>query len=366
MCRKKVQYKDTTGSLGGIMIINLILLTVIIVISVLAFYYRNKAHQAQEINETNEISLYLYNITFTNSGFNEKLKAISLAIMKRLNFEYVSFFILDPYKNVGIIESNVPEFDKLELSAFAKELLYNKNNPQIIFSEKGFLPHGADRSIKYVYYIPLVENENLIGCILLEKENLDKVQKIEDTVFNSIVAAVSRAFSFIIFAYNLNESAYKDVLTGVQNRAGYELLNCDLEGSYTAVMCDIDKFKIVNDTFGHDVGDVVIKFVATALSKSIRPTDHIFRLGGEEFLLLLKGVESDMIIKRINDIRREIESNELRTDSEVVKVTVSFGLSDTSMTSKLSELTKLADKALYYSKNNGRNRATIYRDNLFS
>jgi len=348
------------------MLLNLTLTIVAIFFAGAALFFRKKAVKALEINETNEISLYLYNITFTNSGFTEKLKNISLAIMKRLHFEYVSFIILDPHKNVGIIESNVPEFDKLELGSFVKELLLTKSNPQILFSEKGFLPHGADRSIKYTYYIPLVENEVIIGCILLEKENLDSVDKIETTVFNSIVAAVSRAFSFIIFAYNLNESAYKDVLTGVQNRAGYELLSNDLEGSYTAVMCDIDKFKAVNDTYGHDVGDLVIKSVASSLSKSIRPTDQIFRLGGEEFLLLLKGVESDLIIKRINDIRREIESTSLDTDNGSVKVTVSFGLSDTTMTNRLSELSKLADKALYYSKNNGRNRATVYRDNLFS
>lgn len=348
------------------MIINIILLTLFLAASAIALISRKKAIKAEVINETNEISLYLYNITFTNSGFTEKLKSISLAIMKRLNFEYVSFFILDPHKNVGIIESNVPEFDKLEITSFAKELLFTKNNPQILFSEKGFLPHGAERSIKYAYYIPLLENDMLIGCIILEKENLYQVDKIENTVFNSIVAAVSRAFSFIIFAYNLNESAYKDVLTGVQNRAGYELLENDLEGPYTAVMCDIDKFKNVNDTYGHDVGDLVIRSVANSLNKSIRPTDHIFRLGGEEFLLLLKGVESDMIIKRINDIRREIELSTLVTEEDSLKVTVSFGLSDTTMTHKLNELTKLADKALYYSKNNGRNKTTIYRDNLFN
>lgn len=348
------------------MLINIILLVFTLISWSLVIYFKKKAAQATEVNETNEISLYLYNITFTNSGFSEKLKSISLAIMKRLNFEYVSFFIMDPQKNVGIIESNVPEFDKLELTSFAKNLLYTKDNPQILFSEKGFLPHGSDRAIKYAYYIPLIENEIIIGCIILERENLDEVQKLENAVFSSIVAAVSRAFSFIIFAYNLNESAYKDVLTGVQNRAGYELLSNDLEGIYTAVMCDIDKFKAVNDNYGHDVGDIVIKSVATSLSKSIRPSDHIFRLGGEEFFLLLKGVDADMIINRINDIRREIESNTIVAGEHSVKVTVSFGLADTSLSNHLSELTKLSDKALYYSKNNGRNRSTIYRDNLFS
>lgn len=348
------------------MLINIALLFIAITACLAAVHFRKKANSAMQVNETNEISLYLYNITFTNSGFSEKLKSISLAIMKKLNFEYVSFFIMDPHKNVGIIESNVSEFDKLELTSFARDLLKTKDNPQILYSEKGFLPHGADRSVKYAYYIPLIENNAVIGCIILEKENLDKVEKIENTVFNTIVAAVSRAFSFIIFAYNLNESAYKDVLTGVKNREGFELLGGDLEGAYTAVMCDIDKFKSVNDTFGHDVGDLVIKSVASSLSKNIRPADQIFRLGGEEFLLLLKGVDASMIINRINDIRREIETTIVKTGEESVKVTVSFGLADSTMTSHLSELTKLADKALYYSKNNGRNRSTIYRDNLFS
>jgi len=331
----------------------------------LALYYKIQRDKTQLAVESSETSLYLYNITFSEQGFKNKLKNISLAIMKRLSFDYVSFFIIDKKKNVGIIESTVPEYEHPELLAFTKELLLTKSNPQILFSENGFLPHGSDRGIKYAYFIPLIENDQTTGGIVLEKENLDKVDRIENNVFNSIVSAVSRAFSFIIFAYNLNESAYKDVLTGAQNRMGLETLDDELNGTYTAVMCDIDFFKNVNDTYGHAAGDEVIKLLASILIKNVRPADMVFRMGGEEFLMLLKDIDSDMIIKRINDIRRSIEESNLDYDSKSIKVTASFGLCDTSYTHSLQELIKSADKALYYSKNNGRNRATIYRHDLF-
>ncbi|MBE0451500.1 MAG: GGDEF domain-containing protein [Clostridia bacterium] len=347
------------------MVINLILLAVSLILGGVAVYFKSKADKALRKSESSETSLFLYDVTFSDVSFNEKLKRISLAIMKRLSFDYVSFMILDAKGNVGVIESNIPEFDKQELIVFAKELLITKDNPQILYSENGFLPHGANRAVKYTYYIPLQESGQNIGAIILEKETLHEIDKIEGNVFTSIVSAVSRAFSFIIFAYNLTESAYKDVLTGTLNRAGLETIPNDLgEDKYSAVMCDIDLFKKVNDTYGHDAGDEVIKHLASTLLQNIRPNDAVFRMGGEEFLMLLKNVDSELIIRKINDIRRTIEENAIKYDGNDIKITASFGLCDTSMTNSLSELIKLSDKALYYSKNSGRNRATIYRDNL--
>lgn len=314
--------------------------------------------------EKNDTSLFLYDITFSDASFREKLKNISTAIIKRLEFDYVSFFILDPDKNVGIIHSTVPEYDRIELNVLAQTLLLEKDNPVILQTKDNYLDHGRDRYIKYAYFVPLKENGITIGGILLEKETHENIKKIERLVFDSIVSAASKAFSFIIFAYKLNESAYKDVLTGTLNKKVLEDHEDILNDKYTAVMCDIDFFKKVNDTYGHDAGDEVLKLVANILMKSVRLGDQVIRMGGEEFLMLLKNVESNQYMSRINDVRRSIEEYKIIYDNQEIKVTASFGLADTTQTNSLHELKILSDKALYYSKETGRNRASVYREGM--
>ena len=314
--------------------------------------------------ENLDTSMFLYDITFSDDNFMEKLKNISAAIMKRLDFDYVSFFILDPNNNVGIITSNVPEYDRTELNLFTQNLLLNKDTPLILHSNDSYLQHGKERYIKYAYFVPLKDKGETIGGILLERESNKNIEKIESMVFETIVTAASKAFAFIIFAYNLNESAYKDVLTGTQNRKALDNYDETLDDTYTAVMCDIDFFKKVNDTYGHDAGDEVIKLMANLLLKSVRLGDVVIRWGGEEFLMLLKGVDCNKIISRINDVRRSIEEHTIIYDNKQINITASFGLCDTSHSHNLHELQKAADKALYYSKNNGRNISTVYREGM--
>lgn len=331
---------------------------------IIVFIIKKKKDEIAFDLESNDTSLFLYDITFSDAGFMDKLKNISHAIMGRLEFDYVSFFILDPDKNVGIINSNVPEYDRIELSVLAKNLLVNKDMPVILQTKESFLEHGKDRYIKYAYFVPLKDKNITIGGILLEKETFENIDKIENLVFNSIVSAVSKAFSFIIFAYKLNESAYKDVMTGALNRKALENFDDTLNETYTAVMCDIDFFKKVNDTYGHDAGDEVIKLIATLLMKSVRIGDYVVRMGGEEFLMLLKNVETAQYITRVNELRTSIEEHKIVYDNQEIKVTASFGLVDTNYTNSLDQLRILSDKALYYSKETGRNKATVYREGM--
>jgi diguanylate cyclase (GGDEF)-like protein len=335
----------------------------IILIVLLVILKKKKDKIAFEL-KSHDTSLFLYDITFSDVGFLEKLKNISNAIMSRIEFDYVSFFILDPDKNVGIIHSTVPEYDRIELNVLARQLLIEKDRPVIMKTKDHYLEHGRDRYIKYAYFVPLKENGETIGGILLEKENHDNISKIEDLVFESIVSAASKAFSFIIFAYKLNESAYKDVLTGTLNKKALEDHEDTLDGKYTAVMCDIDFFKKVNDTYGHDAGDEVLKLVANILMKSVRLGDQVIRMGGEEFMMLLKNVETNQYISRINDVRKSIEEHKIIYDGQEIRVTASFGLADTTHTNSLHELKILSDKALYYSKETGRNKATVFREGM--
>lgn len=133
-------------------------------------------------------------------------------------------------------------------------------------------------------------------------------------------------------------------------------------------MLDIDFFKKVNDTYGHDAGDLVLKSVAALLQRRMRKTDIVARLGGEEFCILAANMKKEAVHDVFNNLRKIVEECEVVSDDgEVIRVTMSFGVV-TGIGNTLEETVKLADKLLYQAKEGGRNRVvsdcpmTSFRD----
>lgn len=159
---------------------------------------------------------------------------------------------------------------------------------------------------------------------------------------------------------NLRIKAYYDSLTGIYNRRGFEesIKNKNLSFNYSLAILDIDKFKLVNDTYGHDVGDTILKELSSVISKKIRQNDIFARWGGEEFILLLQTGDLAIAEKITDKLRLDIE----KADFPVVKhITVSFGISNFKTSKQtFDEVFKNADNALYQAKENGRNRVFSY------
>jgi len=193
-----------------------------------------------------------------------------------------------------------------------------------------------------------------------------------------LVAAVSMAVSFaadVISHTNCNAGcgkaveralidldrlATKDALTQLPNRAcGEAALNYanDHKDNYFIMMIDIDHFKKVNDTFGHDVGDIAIRAVADVLQRLLRGDDLPCRWGGEEFLCLLKVPNEGVAVRIAERIRTEIEGTVIPVAGNI---TVSIGLS-AGCVSGVRQAIKAADTALYSAKQQGRNRVVLYR-----
>ncbi|MCB1759021.1 MAG: diguanylate cyclase [Gammaproteobacteria bacterium] len=166
----------------------------------------------------------------------------------------------------------------------------------------------------------------------------------------------------------VRKQASTDALTGLLNRAAFfDLLERTDEGSdpltkpYCLVMIDIDHFKRVNDTFGHLVGDKVIRFVAESLRQSIKGKDAAARYGGEEYSVLLPDTALNNAITLFNRIREQIaNTNLVRTGSRETlgQVTISAGVAQKRANESRMDLLARADRALYLSKKNGRNRVT--------
>jgi diguanylate cyclase len=168
------------------------------------------------------------------------------------------------------------------------------------------------------------------------------------------------------------EEALSDPLTGLINRKGLSnaienlLLSVEsLNSTPSLLMLDIDHFKKINDTYGHPLGDRVIKMVGDILKKQIKGKDTAARYGGEEFCILLPETELTDAVKVAENIRQTIENtriNRASDNQEICRVTISIGVACYQPDQSISDWFERADSALYRSKNEGRNRVTSSGD----
>lgn len=167
---------------------------------------------------------------------------------------------------------------------------------------------------------------------------------------------------------SLNEKmllqANTDLLTGCYNRRSfYDLIKTRLiyENNYCVLMFDIDKFKLINDKYGHEAGDIVLKTLGELLLTSTRKDDIVCRYGGEEFVVYLHGVCSKTVsFIKADAIRQLVESSVVIADKVKIKFTISVGAAvTTDEISDIQSVIKIADTNLYKSKNTGRNKITI-------
>ncbi len=158
-----------------------------------------------------------------------------------------------------------------------------------------------------------------------------------------------------------------DKLTKLRNRMG---LHSDYTSKYlklmqkpeeekvsvSIIMCDIDHFKRVNDTYGHNAGDAVLEHVAKILRDSVRESDTVYRWGGEEFILFLAKANLDQSAEVAERIRKRIQASTCTFEGTDIKITMSFGCAEMTPDITVEENIKIADTRLYIAKETGRNQ----------
>ncbi len=230
---------------------------------------------------------------------------------------------------------------------------------QVVFTKRANL-HG----MRSLLILPLVVREDAIGTVALAAERPDAfndaIRPTLQVLANQLAVALSNAAA----VQRLEEMATTDGLTGCLNkRAFLEELESKLRSAerfgrkLSLLVTDIDHFKSVNDTYGHDVGDVVIKGLGDLLNRVKRDTDRVARFGGEEFCVLCEETDTDGAIKLAERIREEIAATVFPSDLGKLSVTCSIGVATFPKDAATpAELFKITDQALYAAKRSGRNQ----------
>jgi len=315
------------------------------------FYYMSRLFEEKELSKT----LFL----LTDLG-----KTL-------VNSDRASFWFWDKRKHVawtlaalGIDTITVPENTGLVGAAMSGNEILIINNP---YEDSRFNPEVDKNSgyqTKSILTMPVTNSEGVvIGAYqAINKINTDG----SDGVFTEEdVKRLSLATAFCgrsLESYVLHNEAIEDPLTGLRNRRGlhtyYErriATNKNFD-STAIIMCDIDHFKRVNDTYGHNAGDEVLKHVANTLSNSIGIDDGAFRWGGEEFILLLSHKHMDDAAEFAENLRKAIEADKITFEGTDIKITMSFGVSEIDPSLTTEENVEGVDAKLYYAKEHGRNR----------
>ena len=216
-------------------------------------------------------------------------------------------------------------------------------------------------------------NEGLENLgIAMAEDTEDEIALIQSVYFNIVEKLkehVDDVSNLSVLTEKFENSAHFDPLTGVYNRRRFtELVEkhaviAAKKNEPTFVcMLDLDFFKKVNDTYGHDAGDAVLKNISGRVKDTMRPYDLFARYGGEEFIMFIAVPDSENAVCFAERIREIIQAAPVHFEGTDIPVTASLGVAQAAPHNLLDAAIKLADKALYSAKKNGRNRVELFED----
>lgn len=206
-----------------------------------------------------------------------------------------------------------------------------------------------------------------MGELSISRNN--KFVEVETHKIESLISALIYPLRNALLYKQAVEKAYMDPLTGLNNRAAFDKsieqeIDLAKRHSHTIslMMLDIDKFKSINDNYGHLVGDAVLKSFSDCMISCMRSSDIIFRYGGEEFAILLRNTEISGAQLLAERVRKSVEEMRFEYENISLKVSVSIGLAELREDDNKLKLIERADSLLYKAKENGRNQVVTDND----
>ena len=251
---------------------------------------------------------------------------------------------------------------KTILQHFAKELVKHISFDSITYVNNAIeckFHKGHTENKRYSYQLT-IDKESLGELIITRSTAFDKQ---EVFVLEEILCFLVNPLKNAIDHYHALQAALHDPLTGLLNRGSLsQSLQREIKLSqrhhqtFSIMILDLDDFKKINDSHGHMVGDEVLKHCAKLINEQIRDADLAFRIGGEEFLILLSRSKMNGALKLAQRIREAMENSPCKVDSHNLTITTSIGLASFKAGDSKNDLISRADKALYQAKQQGKNQ----------
>jgi two-component system cell cycle response regulator len=329
-------------------------------------------------NERKQENFQQYELALLNSTSLHELLSIILDQHKdRFQLTEVTLMLYDPeYEIQRLVES------KIAPHAWTGRLIFSDSAHLI---NQHFSPQRKPRLLKYsphqhaylfpeqedlgsVALLPLMRQNHLFGCLNLGSRNASRFQGQIGTLFlEHLAAVVSACIENARLHEHIKLVGLHDALTGINNRRFFdqrlseEVSRAQRSGSpLSCLFIDLDHFKRVNDQYGHQAGDAVLKQVSRLLSDRLRQTDVLARYGGEEFIILLADTareDAALIAEQIRD--RVAKAHLVIPSGKTLNITLSIGVATMLVPGAIKDgrqLIAMADQAVYAAKLSGRNR----------
>lgn len=270
-------------------------------------------------------------------------------------------------------EKQANEPKKFNLKGTLIELALKNKDPLVISNTKKYrmpvLPFGSGE-IGSVLMLPLIYEKDILGLLVITSEKTDAFNSYQAGILSVLGNQASISMANARFHAEIEKIAITDGLTGLFNHRHFqERLLQEFKRHerfaepMSLLLIDIDFFKKVNDTYGHPVGDSVLKGVANIILKTIRNIDIAARYGGEEFAVVLIGTDVNGAKNMAERLRKTIADVKFKSDRNIFNVTISIGITTWSKELKSTmDFIDRADKALYNAKNSGRNRYVVWEE----
>lgn len=331
------------------------------IISELAHVYKFK--KTVELDATKE-EIYGRLVRVLNERFG--MHHLALYEVNKVNKERQLVYVSDGLKSFC---SSASEDDALLCRAFRTDSsVVSVDFPQICPS--------CERDDIHYMCLPFDIDEKFSLVLSASAKEAEEVEAWRSKIgnINTYFAEAKPVIESKVLMHQLEEASLHDGLTGLYNRRFLEGMIEKLaaqvkrnNSSLAILMIDIDFFKMVNDEYGHDVGDNAIRLLAEVLKNSIRESDLAIRYGGEEFLVLLHNASEEGAVQVAEKIRQTFASTEIATGNGAIKKTLSVGVACYPKDGEtIWQVVKFADTALYKAKNSGRNKVVVFQKEMYN
>ncbi|MNL90992.1 Response regulator PleD [compost metagenome] len=334
---------------------------------------RRVVQRSDTTDEMNNLIARILEVNYKNNSLTKASKEVSLLLQQYYKLDYITILLYNSsVLNVVASNSSKAYISSIEKICNAQLKTLGNVSGKVKMVDEGYLDYASakERQIQFSAFIPLKIHNNIIGGVFLEHTNHEYANNIRKDLYDKIFNNTALVLQNVIYTENLISKISTDQLTGVFNRRFIDItlveqinLHKELGKSFAVALLDIDFFKKFNDTYGHQFGDIVLQQVSKYIKEKLGANSWIARYGGEEFVIFFGKQGINTAFKQLEAIRLGISSLMLTDGTQTAGVTASFGLASyPTMGNSAKQLIENADKALYKSKETGRNKVTIYEN----